>query len=187
MSDEIRAFLALEIPESIKSELEAARRPLVEALPRARWVRPEGMHLTLKFLGESSPEVLRSTAADLARELGGLGSVTVGFDGAGFFPSRTRPRVAWLGGRAKGVEPIVAVVEGVSEAHGFSREPRPWALHLTQARLPRPWPPSAVERFLQWGSSLELDPFGCPEVVLFSSELRPGGVVYTALERMPLG
>jgi 2'-5' RNA ligase len=59
-------------------------------------------------------------------------------------------------------------------------------LHLTVARLERPWPRPAVERFLGWGAELELEPFECPEAVLFESRLQPGGAVYTAMERFPL-
>jgi 2'-5' RNA ligase len=182
----VRAFLALEIPERVRAELAASREALRPELPRARWVRPEGQHLTLKFLGETPPSVLESIAADLASRLAGLGAVAVRLHGSGFFPSPARPRVAWLGGSATGVEPVVAVVEEVAEAHGFPQEQRPWSLHVTQARLDRPWPQIAVDRFLAWGSGLQLEPFRCDEVVLFGSRLERGGAVYTPLARIPL-
>jgi 2'-5' RNA ligase len=186
MADEIRAFLALEIPASVKAEIGASREPLRSELPRARWVRTDGQHLTLKFLGEVPPVVLSAVAAELAPRLAGLGPVTVRLGGCGFFPSPARARVAWLGGTAAGVEPVVEAVEDVTAGHGFARERRPWSLHLTQARLDRPWPPDAVERFLAWGTALNPEPFRCTEAVLFSSRLQPGGAVYTPVERMPL-
>ncbi len=186
MADSVRAFLALEIAETVKAELAAGREALRAELPRARWVRPESQHLTLKFLGEAPQTVLQAVAADLAPRLVGLGPVSVRLHGSGFFPSPARPRVAWLGGTADGVAPVVEIVEEVAEAHGFPRERRPWSLHVTQARLDRPWPQVPVGRFLAWGSSLQLEPFICEEVVLFSSRLERGGAVYTPLDRMPL-
>jgi 2'-5' RNA ligase len=186
MADPVRAFLALEIPERVRAELAASREALRAELPRARWVRPEGQHLTLKFLGETPPAMLEAIAADLAPRLAGLGAVLAQLHGSGFFPSPARPRVAWLGGSAEGIGPVVETVERVAEAHGFPREQRPWSLHVTQARLERPWPQGPVDRFLAWGSGLRLEPFRCEEVVLFGSRLERGGAVYTPLARMPL-
>jgi 2'-5' RNA ligase len=186
MADVIRAFLALEIPDTVKAEVKASRAPLRAELPKARWVRVEGQHLTLKFLGETPQEVLAALAADLAPGLAGAGVVSVRLEGCGFFPSPRRPRVAWMGGTADGIEPVVELVEDTAERHGFERERRPWSLHVTQARLDRPWSPEAVERFLAWGETLRPQPFVCSEVVLFESRLGPGGAVYTPISRMPL-
>ena len=186
MTEPVRAFLALEIAQAVKAVVAAGLEALRAELPRARWVRPESQHLTLKFLGETPSAVLQALAADLAPRLAGLGPVAVRLHGSGFFPSPARPRVAWLGGSAGGAAPLVEIVEEVAGAHGFPRERRPWSLHVTQARLDRPWPQAAVERFLAWGDGLQLEPFTCAELVLFSSRLERGGAVYVPLARMPL-
>ena len=78
------------------------------------------------------------------------------------------------------------MVEEVAEFFGFPCERRPWAVHLTQARLKTQWSKAAVDRFLEWGDNLDLEAFTCWELVLFSSDLQPGGAVYTALERFSL-
>ena len=187
MSDAVRAFLAFEIPDRIKSDLTTSREIVRAELPKARWVRPEGQHLTLKFLGEVPRSTLDRLAHDLAPRLGSVPRVTVELSGAGFFPSPRRPRVAWIGGRADGAESVVAAIDEVAGVHGFDRERRRWSPHVTQARLNRPWPAEAVNRFLGWGRDLRLEAFEAREVVLFSSVLRPEGAVYTALERIPLG
>jgi 2'-5' RNA ligase len=187
MSDAVRAFLAFEIPEQVKAELTASREIVRAELPRARWVRPEGQHLTLKFLDEVPRSTLDELARDLAPPLGRVPSVTVELHGAGFFPSPRRSRVAWVGGLADGADAVVAAIDEVAAVHGFDRERRRWSPHVTQARLNRPWPADAVDRFLEWGRDLRLEPFVAREVVLFSSVLRPEGAVYTALERIPLG
>ena len=182
----IRAFLALEIPDGIRSRLASARERLRPELPRARWTRPEGWHLTLKFLGEVQRPVVADLVAELTPRVRGIEKVTVEFVNTGFFPSSTRPRVGWVGGTASGVEKVVAAVEEAAEIVGFPRERRPWSVHLTQARLKSQWPKTAINRFLEWGDSLDLEVFTCREVVLFSSDLQPGGAVYTALERLSL-
>jgi 2'-5' RNA ligase len=186
MSDAVRAFLAFEIPDRVKSDLTTSREIVRAELPRARWVRPEGQHLTLKFLGEVPRSTLDALAHDLAPRIGSVPAVTVELHGSGFFPSPRRPRVAWVGGRAEGVDAVVVAIEEVAADHGFDRERRRWSPHVTQARLNRPWPAEAVDRFLEWGRDLRLEPFVAREVVLFSSVLRPEGAVYTALERMSL-
>jgi 2'-5' RNA ligase len=183
----IRAFLALEIPDEVKREIELAVDRIRDGLPRSRWVRTSALHVTLKFLGDVEAERLETLTSQLAPLLADLEPVQVELGGTGFFPSPSRARVAWIGGTAPGVRPVVEAVEGVTARAGFKRERRRWSLHLTLARIKRPWPVPATERFSTWGQELALSPFEATEVVLFESELRPTGAVYTALERMPLG
>jgi 2'-5' RNA ligase len=187
MSDgAIRAFLALEIPEGIKAQLASTQGELRHQLPRARWTRPEGWHLTLKFLGEVERQRLTALGSELALRVCHIGTVPVKLEKSGFFPSSARPRVAWVGGAAEGAEKLVAAVEEAAEFAGFQRERRRWSVHLTQARLKVQWPKATVDRFLDWGDQLDLEAFTCREIVLFSSDLQPGGAVYTALERFSL-
>lgn len=182
----VRAFVALEMPEGVREKIRREQRVLKEELPRARWTWAEGQHLTLRFLGETPSTVLDELKEKIANRILGLPAVVVGLGGSGFFPNPRRPRVAWVGGEAEGGREVAAAVEAAAVGCGFGPERRPWALHLTQARLDRPWPREAVERFLSWGRNLDLASFECSEVVLFKSDLRPGGAVYTALERFPL-
>jgi 2'-5' RNA ligase len=182
----IRAFLALEMPGEVREAIRREQGRLKKELPRARWTRPEGQHLTLKFLGETPEADLRALGSSVAGSTAELDAVAVELRGSGFFPNERRPRVAWVGGSAGGGAEVAAAVERAAVEAGFPPERRPWSLHLTQARIDRPWPRSAVERFLDWGRMLDLTPFDCREIVLFRSDLRPGGAVYTALERFPL-
>ena len=188
MSDQatIRAFVALEMPDGVREKIRQEQNALKTELPRVRWTRPEGQHLTLKFLGETTTDKLARLKAEIAGRVAGLPAVSISLAGAGFFPSARRPRVAWIGGEARGGLEIAAAVESAAVTSGFPPERREWSLHLTQARLDRGWPRSAVEKFLDWGRGLDFEVFTCREVVLIESELRPGGAVYTALERFPL-
>ena len=182
----VRAFLAFEMSVEVRQRLAEEMQTLRRRMPDARWVKPSGLHLTLKFLGETSQDVLDAVTAELAPLVGTLDAVPVQLAGAGFFPSRTRPRVAWVGGEARGALEVARTVEEVASKNGFEREGRPWSLHLTLARLRTPWPARDVAAFEEWGQRLELAPFVCTEVVLFSSDLQPSGAVYTALQRMRL-
>jgi len=184
--DSIRAFLAFEIPDQVKEQLASAQGEMRHELPKSRWTHPQGWHLTLKFLGEVERPTLADLAAELAPRIRGLGAVPVKLEKTGFFPSLMRPRVAWVGGTADGVDKVVAAVEEAAEKAGFERERRQWSVHLTQARLKAQWPKDAVDRFLEWGENLGLERFTCREAVLFSSDLQPTGAVYTALERFSL-
>ncbi len=182
----VRAFFAFEIPDAVRTRLEAAREGVRRALPAARWTRPEGWHLTVKFLGERPRGELERLACDIGPRVAGCGVVTAALAGGGFFPSPARPRVAWVGGSAAGANPVVETVEKAAVQAGLPAERRPWAVHLTMARLQTRWPGDAVDRYLEWAHDLEAMRFVCSEVVLFESRLQPGGAVYTALERIPL-
>lgn len=149
-----RAFIAIEIPEDVTGAIVDSRRKLERALPRARWVRAENQHLTLRFLGEVSSTGLEALAARLSSAFTGVPSVTVTLGGAGFFPSASRPRVAWIGGEAVGVERVLDGVDSAVSVLELDSPDKPWALHLTQARLVKPWRAGEVQAFLDWGTGL---------------------------------
>jgi len=185
-SELIRAFVAIDLPPAARETIRREQNAIKSELPLAKWTRPEGQHLTLKFLGEIAKDRLDTLTVKIAQGVVGIGAVEVCLAGSGFFPGAGRPRVAWVGGEARGAREVAAAVENAAVAVGFEPERRPWTLHLTQARLVRPWSKRAVERYLDWGKALAIEPFVCRKVVLFQSELGPKGAVYTALERYPL-
>ncbi|MEN8165018.1 MAG: RNA 2',3'-cyclic phosphodiesterase [Acidobacteriota bacterium] len=182
----LRAFVALEIPEDVVGTLVSSRRELESTLPKARWVRVENQHLTLRFLGEVPRDGLETMAERLAVDLEGVPAVSVSLGGAGFFPGPSRPRVAWIGGEASGIEAVLEGVDKATSVLGLEAPGEPWTLHLTQARLVKPWRAGAVRAFLDWGQALRLPQFQAREVVVFTSELRRGGAVYTDFERIRL-
>lgn len=182
----VRAFVALEIPEAVRTALASSLDDIRGDLPQARWTRPAGWHLTLKFLGDVDWPTLENLVSKLAAETAECRPVGVQLGTSGFFPRPTRARVAWVGGEATNAPATAAAVEQAARSVGFARERRPWSLHLTVARLRSPWPEPAVSAFLDWGRRLEIGAFVCREVVLFESDLRPDGAVYTALERFLL-
>lgn len=183
----MRLFVAVDLPAEVRDVLVRGSAALRRELPPARWVRAEGIHVTLKFLGEQPDVLVERLDASARSALAAVEPVRVAPGGGGFFPHEGRPRVAWVGGAAEGLEAWAAGVEAACATVGVPAETRPFALHLTLARLERPWPPAAVERFKEAVAAWTLPAFVAREAVLFRSELRPGGAVYTALRRWPAG
>ncbi len=184
----MRCFLAVEIPQAQKATVVAGLAKLKAKLPAARWVRPEGLHITLKFLGEQQESQVALFLQALAEHVASVPpEVKVSLHGGGFFPNAARARVAWLGGAAPGLETWAEASEEAAGVIGVARESRPFSLHVTLARLQRPWPEGACQRFLQEVGSWQLAPFLAREVVLFESTLSPGGAVYTQRARLPVG
>lgn len=183
----MRLFVAVDLPETVRGQLARGLARLRRELPSARWVRPEGVHITLKFLGEQPDELPERLSQAVEGGLGRLTPVEVAPGGAGFFPHERRPRVAWLGGRAEGLVEWAETVDQAATSLGLEPERRPFSLHLTLARLQRPWPPNAIRCFFDEVSSWHLESFSAREMTLFRSELQPGGAVYTAVRRWRVG
>ncbi len=182
----IRSFLAVEIPAVVRRAIASSVAVWRRQLPRASWVRPDHLHLTLKFLGDVDEARLGRLGDQLAPALASSTRATVEIAGGGCFPSRGRPRVAWLGGRAPGLEAVAAVVEEVAARAGHQREQLPWQLHLTLARSRGEWGEADAVRFADLAAGLAVEAFAAAEVVLLASELRPTGAVYTRLRSFPL-
>lgn len=182
----MRLFFAVELPAEQHRRIAEGLAALRRRLPPARWVRPEGVHITLKFLGELPAEGVGGLLADAQAALGTAQPVRVVLGGAGFFPSPRRPRVAWLGGQGAGLEEWVAALERCARRYGVAEEGRDFSLHLTLARLDRPWEAEAVEQFQRLVGAWQLGPFVAREVVLFRSELGPGGARYTPQGRLAI-
>ncbi|MBZ5587050.1 MAG: RNA 2',3'-cyclic phosphodiesterase [Acidobacteriia bacterium] len=183
----MRLFIAVELPQAVREVLIAGLGRLKGDQPPARWVRVEGMHLTLKFLGEQPEEIIEGLDRTVPPSLAPLAPVGVRLGGGGFFPHDRRPRVAWVGGEAAGLESLAGAVEEAAASLGVPREPRPFSLHLTLARLEHPWGVKAVEHFLVQVGKWRFPEFTAREVVLFRSELGPAGATYAALRRWPAG
>ena len=146
-----------------------------------KWVRPEGIHLTLRFLGPSRRDALDCLMPRLASAASRCPAAEARLTGFGLFPERGAPRVLWVG--LDFAPPLFALqeaTEAAAVACGFAGEKRPFSPHLTlgrwRDRVPRP----AL-------GEVELGAARLDRLVLYSSELRPGGAVYTPLATFPMG
>lgn len=181
----MRLFLALEIPDLLRRALQEVQDTLRRSEEGWRWVRPEGLHVTLRFLGEVSAERLPALSPLWGAAAAAAGAADIEVAGLGAFPPRGRPRVLWVGlrdGSGGNLADLAAALEEVARGAGFSPQARAFAPHLTLARAASGAAPHRPRAEIG-----VLGTFAAREVTLFRSVPGRGGAVYTALERYPLG
>jgi RNA 2',3'-cyclic 3'-phosphodiesterase len=184
----MRAFVAIDLADEIRAALAREQSRLKAACGRnrdVRWTRPEGLHLTLKFLGEIESARAASVIAAL-QALGRSDPFKVEVKGFGFFPDARRPRVFWVGLQAPAsLGELAARVETALDPLGFPSEHRPFKPHLTLARFDSPKSPAALTAAIDGSSAGSFGIFEVSEFFLFESRLRPGGAEYFKLARFP--
>jgi len=209
----IRAFFAIELGESARRAAADLARWLREGPggDGVRWVRPEALHVTLRFLGDIDPARAGALASRARLEVAALRPFVLHLGPAELFPTPRRPRVVALGLEpAAPLEELAGAVERAVVAEGFAPEERGFRAHLTLGRVQTARPQQAKRaarrsraECLTAGSSpavssqdrrfpsvaaapLPTEEFAVEEAVLFRSELSPAGSRYTPLERIPL-
>jgi 2'-5' RNA ligase len=185
----LRAFIAAELPAALREAIGRLQAELAAAGVRARWVRPEGIHLTLRFLGEVPVEAVARPAEALAAAAAGQAALRLRAAGLGVFPGPRRLRVLWVGlaGETGALGGLQRRLEQALAERGFPPEERPFRPHLTLGRFGEVGPAGPVAEVLAARAGREVGGFEVRELVLFKSELRPAGAVYTALARAALG
>lgn len=192
MPDELRLFVALELPDSILAALEDVQSKLQGKLPAraVRWVRGEGIHLTLKFLGETPATQCEAITDAVRAACAGHRSLTLRAAGLGCFPNPGRPRVVWVGlaGDLDRLARLQQAVEAALEPLGFRPEGRPFSPHLTLGRVKDASPADvkAVGRVIEGTTLGTLGEWTADAVSLMRSELGPGGARYTCLAEIQL-
>ena len=183
----MRLFLAIPLPADVAAR---AFEILPTALPALRRVKPENLHVTLAFLGQTPDERLVDVAATAADAAGLVSEFTLSFDRAGRFPERGRPRVVWLG-IADGEASVVALGAGVYaglRSRNLHFDDRPLAPHLTLARVAED--ASSAEAKTVGAALDELAVpgvrFEVREIAVVQSVLSPKGPRYTTLAAAPL-
>jgi RNA 2',3'-cyclic 3'-phosphodiesterase len=182
----VRLFVALDLPDDVRRALDEFIVRLNRHCREARWVRTEGMHLTLKFIGHAIGDADTEKFASVRAALAGVKSdspVEMKFRGVGFFPNARRPRVMWCGVEASAnLAQIVADMERVLEPLGIPRESRDFVPHLTLARFDSP---KGLEPLLREVEELKSSDFGATratEFYLYESVLHRSGAEYKKLE-----
>jgi 2'-5' RNA ligase len=178
----VRLFVALEIPSTVRENLAALLKQLREISSQPRWVRPENLHVTLKFIGEVPPEKLGAIRQGLS-SLHSNSPVKLEFRGLGFFPIEKRQRVFWAGINASpNLKILAADIESAAEKVGVPREERPFSPHLTLARFQPPGLPEKLRSAIQDNQAREFGALETRQFHLIESKLKPSGAEYTTLE-----
>lgn len=191
----LRLFIAVELPADVRAAL-ARLQERLKALDRdriVRWTSIEGVHLTLKFLGETPADRLDALEAGLRGAAARSGAFALRMEGVGCFPNTRRPRVVWAGVRGD-LATLSALQERVERAIaplGFPRENRAFSPHLTLGRARQGAPPAALAALGAHMERVASAPERGPEwrvaaVSLMRSDLRPSGAVYTQLAAVAL-
>jgi RNA 2',3'-cyclic 3'-phosphodiesterase len=194
----MRIFIALDIDEAIRGRIARFLEGVTGFAPDARWVKPESLHVTLKFIGEQpEPAVdqIKHALSDLA-----AAAAQIHFRGYGFFPTPKSARVFWIGLEAgPQLATLAAAIDDKMATLGIPKEDRPFSPHLTLARgaggsgSPRRSQSDAPNRIFQRLqeklAALPAPEFGtmtAREFFVYQSHLSPKGSTYTKLARLDL-
>ena len=177
----MRLFVALDIPEDVRQAIAALTAKLRSVCGSARWVRIEGAHVTLKFIGEVPAEKSEAIKAALAN-VPFPSALKILFRGVGFFPDERRPSVLWAGIEAgPELRRIAAAVEASLEPLGIAREQREFSPHLTLARFKSPGNLAGLRAAIAAAGPLDFGRAIANEFHLYQSVLKRGGAEYTRL------
>jgi 2'-5' RNA ligase len=181
----MRLFVALSISDEVHERLASFLNELRRADSKARWVKPDNLHVTLKFIGHVADEQLPTIIAALQR-VAASSAIALEFRGIGFFPNDHRPTVIWAGIQAP-LE-LAALATQVNEAVtpcGVARETRPFAPHLTLARLKEPRLSEPLRTLIASSKDRVFGEQVANEFHLMESKTKPTGAEYTTLRSFP--
>jgi 2'-5' RNA ligase len=189
MPPTIRTFIAIELPPSVISLLEKVQEDLKSMRLRAKWVRPENIHLTLKFLGNINPGDTGKIGAAMTDAVDNFAPLNLVAGGVGVFPGIKRPRVIWLGlgGQIQLLIAMQRVLEDNLAALGFKKEKRPFKGHLTLGRFRQTVNPNTIRQILRQYANRYSEEFTARRIILFKSDLKPTGAVYSQLQNSLIG
>ena len=185
----IRTFVGVALPDPVRRNLcDLVGRWRSGVSSGARWVRPENLHVTLNFLGDTPEERLGAISRMIMDVAAEVAPFQVAIEGLGCFPPKGRSRVVWAG-LSQGVEPLAELhkrIDQVVVEEGFRAERRRYVPHVTLGRVTSAAPVKIVELVEQAGRAA-YGAFQAQAVTYYSSDLRKGGPAYAVLATAPLG
>lgn len=184
----IRAFIACEIPESVLENVSKVQEDLRKLDLDVSWTRVSGIHITLKFLGDIEEEYIDKIAAIIEEASKGQSPFEISIKGSGAFPNLKNPRVIWIGVEdgTKGLTRLQQPLDYGLNALGFEPEEREFRPHLTLGRVKGPRGKERLSAAVSELREIELGSFAVDRVILYKSELKPTGAVYTKLKEVIL-
>lgn len=187
MPEKIRSFIALSLPQEIKNYLTAIIQEFKKIAADVKWVKPENLHLTLKFLGEQEEKRIKKIKEILEVVAGQRKSYALELGGIGGFPKLEYPRVIWIG-LSKGTQETLNLVQELEKEIsklGIPQEKKPFATHITLGRVR-----SALNReklvacLKDFAIAKEKLNFSAQEIVLYKSTLTAQGPIYEPIHRV---
>jgi len=185
----IRSFLAIELPKTIVKKVEEVQGDLRSAHADVRWVNPEKIHLTLKFFGNIEESRIDLIAKSIEEPVRSTLPFSVIAKGVGVFPSLKNPRVIWMG-LVDGKDILTSLqkqIEKQLEKIGFQAEDRPFHPHLTLGRMKLGRGKEDLMGRMEKHKEEEFGDLPVERLILFRSDLKPTGPIYTPLRELRLG
>jgi len=185
----IRSFLAIELPKPILKKIEEVQGDLRSTHADVRWVNPEKIHLTLKFFGNIEESRIDPIFKSIEEPIRNTLPFSLKVQGVGAFPNLKNPRVIWIG-LVNGREVLISFqkqIEAQLEKIGIQPEDRPFHPHLTLGRMKSSRGKEELAGRMEKHKEEEFGDFQVERVVLFKSDLRPTGPIYTPLRELRLG
>lgn len=188
MTEIIRSFVAIELPENVKNGIAEIKKNY-EDMDGVAWINPAGAHLTIKFLGEVGKDVLEGLACALEPAMTKIKPFKLTIEDAGVFPNITKPRVLWLGVKEeKHLKQIHIKVDEEARKVGINKEEKSYHPHITIARIKSQEAPKKLKDFLKEFKDKPLwTDVEVKAVVIYKSILKPEGAEYEKLYEIPLG
>ena len=185
----LRTFIAIDLPSQLKFRLAEVLGKLQSVGGKIRWTAIENIHITLKFLGDLTPEAIESLKSGLRREVAPFEPFHVRLVGTGQFPPKGSPRVLWVGCQspAQELEKLHAAVEKAAFDVGVPREKRAFTGHITLGRVKSGKNLNKVVEVLNSMREEEFGSFEVRGITLYKSTLTPTGPIYEALETFSFG
>ena len=186
--EKIRTFIAIKLTPEIISNIGGVQEELKRSGAQVRWVKPENIHLTLKFLGHITSEELEKVKITTRETMKPFAPFEVSVSGLGAFPKINYPRVIWIGVN-KGKEELKRIAFSIEEnlaKIGFDREKREFSPHLTLGRVKSSTRRERLIKALSLVKTSNLGNMIVAKISIVKSELRPQGPVYTTLGEIDL-
>jgi 2'-5' RNA ligase len=185
----IRSFLAIELPKLILRKIEEVQRDLRSTHADVRWVNPEKIHLTLKFFGNIEESRIDPIFKSIEEPIRNTPPFSLEVKGVGAFPQLRNPRVIWMGlvDRKAILNPFQKQIETQLEKIGFQPEDRSFHPHLTLGRMKSNRGKEELVGRIEKHREEEFGDFLVGRVILFKSDLKPLGPIYTLLKELKLG
>jgi 2'-5' RNA ligase len=184
----IRCFVAVNIDEGMKRDLYTATQRLREIRCDVKWVSPENMHITIKFLGDTPEDLVPEISGRLSGTASSHMPFTIRFRSAGVFPDRRRPRVVWID--MSGTDEIVKLQKEVEESLatlGYNKEKRAFSPHLTIGRVRAPQGSDFLVRGVETLKEKDFGIIQVEKISLMRSDLSPAGAKYMSVGEFYLG
>lgn len=185
--ENIRTFVAIEIPEAVKRQVEDLESRLKTFRTDVRWVRPQNIHITLKFLGDTPVDRLEDIYAGLREAVDSVRPFQLTLKRIGAFPDLNRPRVFWVD-IDQGRETLMDLQRRVEEklyARRFVREERPFSPHLTIGRVRSPKGLQTLTDHIR-DITFNAQAFPVDRMAVVKSDLQPAGPMYTIMGQVDL-